>query len=472
MAMGKTARRKRETWLQFLWAVADVAGLVAAFSLAYAVRFHSPLAGLVPVTLGVPPFRYYLVAAVLTGLLSIPIFRALGLYSMRGAGYGTGIWGLLRGVTLSLVIAAAIAFFYRRVTFSRVVLPIAWALAVPSVALLRRAAAATVRGRMRRDPARAAVIGGGEMAEILARHVRDRGALGYELVGAVRAPGADPPPGLPVLGTLEEVDRIAREHEIDLYLVALPLESQHRLFDCLVLCEQVDVDFEFVPDLLQLMTRRARVTDLDGLPLISLKEFPLTGWNAVAKRAVDLTLAVIALPFLLPVFAAMAIAIKLDSPGPAFYRQTRMGRDGRAFEMLKFRSMRADAERESGPVWTAEADPRRTRLGTWLRATSLDELPQIWNVLKGEMSLVGPRPERPYFVEQFTGRVPNYFDRHRVKSGMTGWAQVNGLRGNTPIEERTRYDLFYIENWSLLFDLRILLLTFRALAGGRQKGAY
>jgi exopolysaccharide biosynthesis polyprenyl glycosylphosphotransferase len=310
------------------------------------------------------------------------------------------------------------------------------------------------------------------MAEILARHVRGRGALGYELVGVVREASAEPPPGLPDLGTLEEVDRIAREHEIDLYLVALPLESQHKLLECLVRCEQVDVDFEFVPDLLQLMTRRARVTDLDGLPLISLKEFPLTGWNAVAKRAVDLALAVIALPLLLPVFAAMAAAIKLDSPGPAFYRQTRMGRDGRAFEMLKFRSMRADAERESGPVWTSEADPRRTRLGAWLRATSLDELPQIWNVLKGEMSLVGPRPERPYFVEQFTGNVPNYFDRHRVKSGMTGWAQVNGLRGNTPIEERTRYDLFYIENWSLLLDLRILLLTLRVVAGGRQKGAY
>lgn len=470
--MGKAERRKRETWLQFLWGVADVAGLVVAFSLAYAVRFHSPLVNLVPVTLGVPPFRYYLVAALLAGLLSIPIFRALGLYSVRGAGYGTGLWGLLRGVTLSLVVAAAFAFFFRRVTFSRVVLPIAWVLAVPALALLRRAATATVRGRMRRDPARAAVIGGGEMAEILARHVRGHHALGYDLVGVVREASAPPPAGLPVLGEVEEVDRVAREHDIDLYLVALPLEAQHKLLDCLVRCEQVDVDFEFVPDLLQLMTRRARVTDIDGLPLIGLKEFPLTGWNAVAKRAVDLAIALVAVPFLLPVFLALTIAIKLDSPGPVFFRQIRMGRDGRAFEMLKFRSMRMDAERESGPVWTREDDPRRTRLGAWLRATSLDELPQIWNVLKGEMSLVGPRPERPYFVEQFTGRVPNYFDRHRVKSGMTGWAQVNGLRGNTPIEERTRYDLFYIENWTLLLDLRILLLTLRAVAAGRQRGAY
>jgi exopolysaccharide biosynthesis polyprenyl glycosylphosphotransferase len=257
---------------------------------------------------------------------------------------------------------------------------------------------------------------------------------------------------------------------VDLFFIALPLESQHRLLDCVVRCERVDVDFEFVPDLLQLMTRRARVTDLDGLPLISLKEFPLTGWNAVAKRTVDIVASALALPLLAPVFAALALAIRLDSRGPVLYRQERMGRDRRVFSMLKFRSMLPDAESRTGPVWTAEEDPRRTRLGSWLRRTSLDELPQLWNVLTGSMSLVGPRPERPYFVEQFTGRVPQYFDRHRVKSGMTGWAQVNGLRGNTPIEERTRYDLFYIENWSLGFDLRILLLTLRTL--WRQKGAY
>jgi exopolysaccharide biosynthesis polyprenyl glycosylphosphotransferase len=316
------------------------------------------------------------------------------------------------------------------------------------------------------------VIGSGEVAALLAYRLGHHHALGYELVGAVSEESAPPPEGLRVLGRIDEVDRVARDEDIDLYLVALPLEAQHKLLDCLVRCEQVDVDFEFVPDLLQLMTRRARVTDLEGFPLISLKEFPLTGWNAVLKRTMDVALATVALPVLAPVFLAIAAAIRLDSPGPVFYRQSRMGRDGRVFPMLKFRSMRLDAESESGPVWTREDDPRRTRLGAWLRATSLDELPQIWNVFRGEMSLVGPRPERPYFVEQFTGRVPNYFDRHRVKSGMTGWAQVNGLRGDTPIEERTRYDLFYIENWSLFLDIRILFLTVRAVAAGRQRGAY
>jgi exopolysaccharide biosynthesis polyprenyl glycosylphosphotransferase len=195
------------------------------------------------------------------------------------------------------------------------------------------------------------------------------------------------------------------------------------------------------------------------VPLIHLRDSPLYGWNRVAKRGFDVVLGSLALVSALPLMGVMALAIKLTSPGPILLRQERMGLDGRRFSMLKFRTMRPDAEAATGPVWASADDPRRTRLGTFLRRTSLDELAQLVNVLRGEMSLVGPRPERPLFVQEFRTRIPGYMLRHKVKAGMTGWAQINGWRGNTSLEKRIEYDLYYIERWSLAFDLSILLRT-------------
>jgi exopolysaccharide biosynthesis polyprenyl glycosylphosphotransferase len=218
-------------------------------------------------------------------------------------------------------------------------------------------------------------------------------------------------------------------------------------------------DVRVVPDLLQHITFRAGVEDLDGLPVVHLTQTPLTGWMSLTKRALDIGISLGALAFFSPLFGLIALAIRLEDRGPVFYRQTRMGLDGRPFDILKFRSMRPGAEDESGPVWSAPDDPRRTRVGRFLRATSLDELPQLANVLRGEMSIVGPRPERPEFVRDFKDRFPQYMVRHRVRAGMTGWAQVNGWRGNTSLSKRIEYDLYYIENWSLALDLKILWMT-------------
>jgi len=215
-----------------------------------------------------------------------------------------------------------------------------------------------------------------------------------------------------------------------------------------------------VPDVHGLTSLRGGVEEFEGVPLIHLRESPLQGWNLVLKRATDVALGAIALMPAAPLMLAIALAIRLTSRGPVLLRQERMGLDGRAFTMLKFRTMRVDAETETGPVWTHADDPRRTPIGAWLRRFSLDELPQLMNVLRGEMSLVGPRPERPVFVEEFRRRLPGYMLRHKVKAGMTGWAQINGWRGNTSLEKRLEYDLYYIERWSLAFDLKILLQTF------------
>jgi len=209
---------------------------------------------------------------------------------------------------------------------------------------------------------------------------------------------------------------------------------------------------------------------MDGLPVVHLTQVPLTGWMSLVKRSLDIAISGTALVLLSPVCGAIALAIRIADRGPVLYRQRRMGLDGRPFNILKFRSMVVDAEGASGPVWTSPDDERRTRFGALLRRWSLDELPQLWNVLRGEMSLVGPRPERPEFVREFKEKFPQYMLRHRVRSGITGWAQVHGWRGNTSLSKRIEYDLYYIENWSLALDFRILWMTLRH--GFRHHNAY
>ncbi|HEX9820709.1 MAG TPA: exopolysaccharide biosynthesis polyprenyl glycosylphosphotransferase, partial [Methylomirabilota bacterium] len=230
------------------------------------------------------------------------------------------------------------------------------------------------------------------------------------------------------------------------------------------------VAIHFVPDLFSLASLRGGVEEFESIAFIHLRESPLHGWNRVLKRAFDLAFGAAALVVALPVMAAVAAATALTSGRPILYRQERMGLDGRRFRMLKFRTMRPDAEAATGPRWATPGDPRRTGLGAFLRAWSLDELPQLVNVLRGDMSLVGPRPERPSFVEEFRRRVPGYMLRHKVKAGITGWAQINGWRGDTSIEKRIEYDLYYIERWSLRFDLSILLQTL--WLGFRNRNAY
>jgi Undecaprenyl-phosphate glucose phosphotransferase len=218
------------------------------------------------------------------------------------------------------------------------------------------------------------------------------------------------------------------------------------------------------------VTLQAGVEDFEGLPIISLKDTPIAGWNAVAKRLFDIAFTLAAMPLVLPVMALVAIGVKLSSPGPILYKQERMGLDGRTFNIYKFRSMKVGAEKETGAVWATKDDPRKTRFGSFIRKTSLDEYPQFFNVLFGHLSVVGPRPERPVFIEQFRNEIPKYMLRHKVKAGITGWAQVNGWRGNTDLRKRIECDLYYIQNWSLAFDLRIIWLSI--FKGIVNKNAY
>jgi Undecaprenyl-phosphate glucose phosphotransferase len=306
------------------------------------------------------------------------------------------------------------------------------------------------------------IAGAGDLGRMVADRVLQHREFGYQVVGFIddRAGGDHIGyRGLPLLGTLAEVGDIAVRERVDHLYVALPLEEHAKLLDLVELTSRECIDVKVVPDLLQFLTLRARLEDLDGLPIININDVPLQGFNAWLKRASDIVLSVAALVIMGIPLAIIAALVKWTSRGPVFYRQERMGLDGKAFTVYKYRSMYEGAEEGTGPIWAREDDPRATPVGRWLRHLDLDELPQFWNVLRGDMSIVGPRPERPFFVEQFKHRIPQYMLRHKVKAGITGWAQVNGWRGNTSLEKRIEYDLYYIENWSVSLDLKIMWLT-------------
>jgi exopolysaccharide biosynthesis polyprenyl glycosylphosphotransferase len=307
---------------------------------------------------------------------------------------------------------------------------------------------------------RVLIVGTGEVGRIVNQKIKRSPSLGYRVVGFV-----DDNTQLaaiqevPVLGTTDDIPDVIENEEIKEVIIAMPEASHHEILQIVSKCDRGKVAIKVFPDVFQIMASEVTIGDLGGLPLLTVRDTAMRGWQLTVKRVIDMAGSGVGLIFLSPVMMLLAILIKLDSAGPVFFTQERMGLDGKRFMMLKFRSMRADAEKETGPVWATADDSRRTRLGTFIRRFSIDELPQLINVLIGDMSMVGPRPERPIFVEQFKQSIPRYMDRHREKAGITGWAQINGLRGDTSIVERTKYDLWYTENWSLSLDFRIILRT-------------
>jgi exopolysaccharide biosynthesis polyprenyl glycosylphosphotransferase len=322
----------------------------------------------------------------------------------------------------------------------------------------------TLRGLRRRGwgVRRAAIVGTGKLAQKTLHGLRTDPWMSIQVAYFVKEDeesGRDSVRDVPVLGSAADLLDIIRTHEVDMVFVAIPARKAEKREEILDTLAKLPVTVAVIPDFKGVVTLNTSVDELDGMPVIQLVDTPIQGWYAVAKRLMDIVgslvlLAVFALPMLV-----LALVVKLTSRGPVLFRQVRMGLGGRPFTMLKFRSMRVDAEAEIGPVWAKRDDPRRTRAGAFMRRTSLDELPQLLNVLRGDMSLVGPRPERPHFVEEFVQTVPAYMLRHNVKAGMTGWAQISGFRGDTSLKRRLQYDLYYINNWSLGFDLYILLRT-------------
>ncbi|MCL7452301.1 MAG: undecaprenyl-phosphate glucose phosphotransferase [Anaerolineae bacterium] len=355
--------------------------------------------------------------------------------------------------------------------FPRVMVIYAWLLTVVLVTL-SRSFLVLARNLLRRRGAwtdRLLIVGTGDVGRMILQKVRQMPRLGYSVVGFVDgdASAGEEIMGVPVLGGVDDIPAIIKDHEVEEVIIGLPELSHHEVLAIISRCERGQVGIKIFPDLFQIIATELSIGDLGGLPLLTVRDVALRGWKLTLKRYVDIVGSAVGLVILSPFLMLVSLAIKLDSPGPVLYAQERMGLDAKPFWCLKFRSMRIDAER-NGPGWTTEDDPRVTRLGKFIRRFSIDELPQLINVLVGDMSLVGPRPERPVYVEQFRRSIPRYMDRHREKAGMTGWAQVNGLRGDTSIAERTKYDVWYTENWSLWLDFKIILRTIFAVFSDRH----
>ncbi len=303
------------------------------------------------------------------------------------------------------------------------------------------------------------IVGTGRVARKTARSLRHTTWLGFKNVGFIEDQPSHWTSDLDILGGIPDLPRLVEKYQVSHVFICLPMtryDEARRVFDTL---SQTLVDVRLIADVPALAGVNFTTTYFDGMPMIGLRESPHHGLNIVVKRAMDVVLSLIAILILSPVMALIAILIKWTSPGPVFYSQERCGLNGQTFKMLKFRSMRVDAEQKSGAVWAVKDDPRKTKLGAFLRKTSLDELPQFFNVLLGDMSIVGPRPERPVFISKFVKTIPSYNARHAVKAGITGWAQVNGWRGNTSLRKRIQYDLYYITHWTPWLDLRILVMT-------------
>ncbi len=320
---------------------------------------------------------------------------------------------------------------------------------------------------------RVLIIGAGSIgtrvANLLSRsHQREAEVIGFLDKNPLAGSRHEEEAGLPVLGSSYDLRRVLQEHEVDRVIIAFSTAPHQRILEMIWECDRQGVDVSVVPRFFEATTVQSSVENVGGLPLMHFNHVRLVGYNALLKRAFDLLATTAGLLVMWPVFLVVALAIKLDSPGPVIFSQDRAGYDGKPFTMYKFRSMKVGAQDISN--YTIFGDPRRTRVGRYLRMFSLDELPQLINVLKGDMSLVGPRPEVWDRSQELAQTVYRYPHRYRVKSGITGWAQVNGLRGDTSIEERVLYDNYYIENWSLWLDIKIIILTlFRSVISAPER---
>ena len=465
-------KQKRQLF-EYFFMIADLVVVTIAWIVAYWLRFGTEL---VPVEKGIPEFYQYVSMLAFIWLIWAYVFRRMGLYRpMRGVRRAREFWVLINANALSILLLISVTYLFREksVQFSRLVFVYFWAISTV-LTVLQRSVLRFVLRELRRKGYNLRymlIVGAGKVATDMVSRVRVHQELGIQLIGCISKEGVEKrgPGGLPVIGKYTDLSQFVRRMDIDQIVVALPLEDHQLLPFIMSQLQDSMVDIKIVPDIYQFASIGGAIEEFEGLPIISLQECPLDGINLISKRALDLVLASLFLVLCSPVLVLVAALVKLTSRGPIFYRQERVSFDGSRFGILKFRTMYTNAESD-GPGWTTPGDNRVTPLGRLLRSTSIDELPQLVKVLRGDMSLVGPRPERPVFIEEFRRHVPRYMLRHKVPAGITGWAQVHGWRGDTSIDKRIEYDLYYIENWSLLLDIKIVCMTIRN--GLRNRNAY
>ena len=448
--------------------------MLAAFLSAYWMKFRSGL------LLGhaALPFSSYLFWGLIYAILSVLIGYYGGLYKpRRRTRLSADIWKLGQVHLLSFVGLLGLLYFAKQIHVSREFLGMFLGLNL-TILTVYRFAVKMLLFRFRSlgyNKKYLLILGAGSVGRNFYKNLLQYPELGYEVFGFLDDNLKEhPPTGMPmppILGGLDRLDEVLRKHTIDEVIVALPLAAHGKLAKIIETCDNAGAKTLIIPDYFDLLPARPYFDNFAGIPLINVRDIPLDELgNRMLKRAFDIVFSIFAIIVTSPVMLFAAIGIKLTSPGPVIFKQERMGLDRRTFIMYKFRTMHVSDRKTADTTWTVENDPRRTKFGAFLRRTSIDELPQFFNVLKGDMSVVGPRPERPYFVEQFRDEIPKYMVKHHIRPGITGWAQTNGLRGDTSIRERIRHDLYYLENWSFMFDLKIIMLTI--LRGFVNRNAY
>jgi exopolysaccharide biosynthesis polyprenyl glycosylphosphotransferase len=362
----------------------------------------------------------------------------------------------------SIIILVSMTFFFRSVSYSRIVIMHVWVISIIMLGLWRLIYR-SIFNRMSKSEAiiqKLVIIGATEISKILIERLTRQQGTGYKVLGVIdnQMKKGGKFCGFPMLGKTSDFNKVAARLGVDEAFIGMTDYNRKEI--AALILENERIKFMIASDVLGIITKTIDYDEMFGIPVFEVRELPLNfTYNRLIKRTFDIFTSLVSLLVFSPVLIITAILVKLTSKGPVFYGQERVSRNNKKFIMLKFRTMKIDAESKSGPVWARENDPRRTSIGAFLRKTSIDELPQIINILKGDLSVVGPRPERPHFVNKFKNEIPRYTERHKVKGGLTGWAQANGLRGDTSLEERVKYDLYYIENWTLWFDIKIIIKT-------------
>jgi Undecaprenyl-phosphate glucose phosphotransferase len=466
--------RRNQRFLTQLYMVADFAVIQLSFLIAWWLKFKSGWMTFIN-PLPVESYAYW---SLIYGMIAVLTGIVLALYlPKRKKRFADESIKIFQVHTFSIFVLLGLMFFVKELDISRMYLALYMCSNLFLIMLYRFLLKKTLKSFREKGFNRqfVLILGAGTLGKRFFNNLEHYPELGYEAIGFLDDyhtwDGIEERKYKPILGTIDELPGMLEMLPVDEVILALPLDAHSKYPSIIAACERAGVRTLIIPDFFDYLPARPYFDNFAGMPMINVRDIPLDmAGNRLAKRLFDILFSLCAIIVMAPIMLIVALGVRLTSPGPVIFKQERVGLNRRTFMMYKFRSMKLQKDGEEDTGWSTPDDPRRTRFGTFIRRSSLDELPQFFNVLLGHMSVVGPRPERPYYVEQFRDEIPKYMVKHHVRPGITGWAQSNGLRGDTSIEDRIKHDIFYIENWSLLFDIRIIIKTIQN--GFINKNAY
>jgi len=463
--------KKIDLFFAFILLPVDIAMIIAAFVAAYYLRIDLEV---------VPAFsdiglREYLRYSLYLMPVWIGLISLNGLYNIRSKnGILRDLYQIVVSSSTAMIILIMTLFLTKTDFFSRLILGFTWLISILTLFSGRLIVRMVqeyllVYGIGRRNMI---LIGDNTTSSNIISHLARYKSKYYKIYGVLNGSENKSKHNLKILGSIEELKDKIIQYKIDEIVLTDTDLAKSKVLKIIKTCADYNVIFKYIPDTFSLMTLNVSSEMIGTMPVMELKPIPLDGWGRITKRVIDVIVAFLVLVVFSPFMLIIALLEKITSRGPVIYSHKRIGRDEKEYWCHKFRSMYHNSEKKNKKYWTTDNDTRVTPLGKVLRKTNLDEIPQFWNILIGDMSLVGPRPEQPRFVQKFENEIPEYFKRHRVKAGLTGWAQVNGLKGDTSIKERVRYDIYYIENWSLWFDVKIVIKTLWILVYETFAGKY